>query len=78
MNVRCRTTLKGMFASQKKIVHFLSKSCFLAKFNPSSNETCRKVQVFLFVDLLKPSVLFVRGESLNPFHLRRQSRFSFN
>jgi hypothetical protein len=61
MNVRCHTTLKGVFASLKKVAHFLSKFCFLAKFNPSSNGTCQKVQMLLFVDLLGPFMLFVKG-----------------
>jgi hypothetical protein len=61
MNVECHTTLKGVFASLKKVAHFLSKCCFLAKFNPSSNGTYWKVQMLLFVDLLGPSMLFIRG-----------------
>jgi hypothetical protein len=57
--------IEGMFAS-KKSCHFLSKSCFLVEFNPSSNETCQKVQVWLFVDLLEPFVLFVKGWKFKP------------
>ncbi len=53
--------MKGMFASLKKIAHFLSKSYFLAEFNPSSNETYQKVWMLLFVDLLGPFVLFIGG-----------------
>ncbi len=39
--------------------HFLSKSYFLTKFNPLGNETCWKVWMLLFVDLLRPFMLFV-------------------
>jgi hypothetical protein len=53
--------IERMFISWKKIANFLSKSCFLAKFNPSGKETCQKVWILLFVDLLKPYVLFVGG-----------------
>jgi hypothetical protein len=45
----------------KEDAHFLSKSCFLAKFNPLSNETCQKVQMLLFVDLLGPFVFICKG-----------------
>jgi hypothetical protein len=58
MNIKCHTTLKGVFVSLKKVAHLLSKFCFLVEFNPSSNGTYRKVQMLLFVDLLRPSVLF--------------------
>jgi hypothetical protein len=74
MNVMCHTTLKGIFAWLKKVAHFLSKSCFLAKFNPRGNETCQKVQMLLFVDLLGPSMLFIWGwkfESL-PLEMSKQ------
>jgi len=37
----------------------LFKSYFVAKFNPLGNETCWKVQVLLFLDLLGPFVLFM-------------------
>jgi len=49
----------------------VSKSFFLVEFNPLGNETCQKVRMVLFMDLLKPFVLYVNGgEILSPFHLR--------
>jgi hypothetical protein len=49
----------------------VSKKNFLVEFNPLGNETYQKVQMVLFMDLLKPFVVYVNGvEISSPFHLR--------
>ncbi len=45
----------------KKNHPLLVQLLFLANFKPSSNETCCKVRMLLFVDLLKPFMLFIGG-----------------
>jgi hypothetical protein len=61
----------------KKSAHVLSKSYFLVKFNHSGNETCWKVWMLLFVDLLWPSMLFVGGWNFKPLPLERLKQIFF-
>jgi hypothetical protein len=61
----------------KKSYPLLVQIIFLGKFNPLGNERYRKVSMLLFVDLLKPSVLFVGGWNFEPFPLETLNHIIF-
>jgi hypothetical protein len=52
---------KGCSFHKRKLPTSCPNLVFLAKFNPLGNGTCWKLRMLLFVDLLKPYVLFVGG-----------------
>jgi hypothetical protein len=58
--------IEGDVRLMKESWPLLVQIFFLIEFNPLGNETCQKVWMLLFVDLLRPSVLFVRGWKFEP------------
>jgi hypothetical protein len=68
--------LKECSLHKRKLPTSCPNLIFLVEFNPSNNETCRKVGVLLFVNLVGPSML-LGGWNFKPLPLEMSKQILF-